>query len=52
MAMTLAGIAMTSRRLAMAKSGFALTNPCGHDFAGDCRDFKGTSHDKVDICPY
>jgi len=50
--MTSRGIAVTSRRLAMTKSVFALTNRCGHDFARDCRDFKETSHDKVGICPY
>lgn len=36
---------MTSGRLAMTKSVFALTNFVGHDFAGDSRDFKGKSHD-------
>lgn len=52
LAMTLRGIAMTSRGLAMTKSAFALTNLDGHDFAGDSRDFRETSHDKVGICPY
>lgn len=45
LAMTLRGIAMTSRGLAMTKSVFALTNTCGHDFAWDCHDFKGKSQD-------
>ena len=44
MAMT-SGIAMTSRVRAMTKSEFALTNLVGHDFAWDCHDFKGKSHD-------
>ena len=45
-------VVMTSGRLAMTKSVFALTNTCGHDFARDGRDFKETSHDKVGIYPY
>lgn len=40
LAMTLRGIAMTSRGLAMTKSVFALTNTCGHDFAWDCHDYR------------
>lgn len=31
---------MTSGRLAMTKSVFALTNFCGHDFAGKSQDYR------------
>ncbi len=46
------GGGMTSRRLAMTSSGFALTNLSSHDVAGYCSDLEESSHDKVGVCPY